>query len=55
MYSYSKRKKYGMGKKVEQNSRMTYGKGGYASIKDMEKHCTDKSGYNESLKSKNES
>ena len=43
-----------MGKKVEQNSRMTYGKGGYASIKDMEKHCTDKAGYNESLKSKNE-
>jgi hypothetical protein len=48
-----KRKTYKHGGKKEQ--RMTYGKGGYASIKDMEKHCTDKAGYNESLKSKNES
>lgn len=46
------RKTYGKGKEVEK--RATYGKGGYASIKDMEKHCTDKAGYNESLKSKNE-
>jgi len=48
-----KRKMYKHGGKKEE--RMAYGKGGYASIKDMEKQCTNKAGYNESLKSKNES
>ena len=33
--------------------RMMYGKGGYASIQDMEKQCMTKTDYNESLKSKN--
>jgi len=32
--------------------RMMYGKGGYASIEDMEKQCMTKTDYNESLKSK---
>jgi len=32
--------------------RMMYGKGGYASIQDMEKQCMTKTDYNESLKSK---
>lgn len=39
------RKKASMG-------RMMYGKGGYASISDMEKQCMTKTDYNESLKSK---
>ena len=39
------RKKANMG-------RMMYGKGGYASIQDMEKQCMTKTDYNESLKSK---
>lgn len=40
-----KRKKANMG-------RMMYGKGGYASIQDMEKQCMTKTDYNESLKAK---
>ena len=36
----------------KEKQRAAYGKGGYASISDMEKQCMTKTDYNESLKSK---
>ena len=46
-----KRKMYSRGT-IPTPTRVTYGQGGYASIKDMEKQCMTKTDYNESLKSK---
>jgi len=46
-----KRKMYSRGT-IPKPTRVTYGQGGYASIKDMEKQCMTKTDYNESLKSK---
>jgi methyl coenzyme M reductase subunit C-like uncharacterized protein (methanogenesis marker protein 7) len=46
-----KRKLYSRGT-IPKPTRVTYGQGGYASIKDMEKQCMTKTDYNESLKSK---
>jgi hypothetical protein len=51
MKNRMKRKMYSRGT-IPKPTRVTYGQGGYASIKDMEKQCMTKTDYNESLKSK---